>query len=72
MMQVLRIRGRRANLFLIAKGRSRGLLLRKGFRDRVVTIRANAMVNRPKMRDTSGLLASQGKGKVSIATNLDM
>ena len=33
-MQVLKIRGRRANLLLLAQGRSKGLLLRKGFKDR--------------------------------------
>ena len=54
----LKIRGRRANLFFLAQGRSRGLLLRKGFRDRATTIRAKARVNHLKMEDTSGLLAS--------------
>ena len=54
----LKIRGRRANLFFLAQGRSRGLLLRKGFRDRATTIRAKARVNHPKMEDTSGLLAN--------------
>ena len=49
-----------------AQGRSGGLLLRKGFRDRARTTRANARVNHPKMEDTSRLLASQGRGHVSL------
>ena len=68
---MLKIRGRRANLLLLAQGRSRGLLLRKGFRDRVATIRTKAKVNHLKIGDTSGLLASQGRGHVSIANSLD-
>ena len=57
-MQVLKIRGRRANLLLLAQGRSRGRLLFKGFRDRGAVIRAKAKVNHPKMGDTLGQLAS--------------
>ena len=68
---MLKIRGRRAILFLLAQGISRGLLLRKGFRDRVVAIKAKAKVNNPKMGDTLGPLASQGRGHVSIAMSLD-
>ena len=71
-MQVLRIRGRRANLLLLAQGRSRELLLHKGLRDKAMTIRAKARVSHPKMGDTLGLLTSQGRGLVSIATSLDM
>ena len=37
-----------------------------------MTIRAKARVNRPKIGDTSRLLASQGKEHVSISTSLDM
>ena len=70
-MRVLKIRGRRANLLLLAQGISGGLLLRKGFRDRAAAIRAKARVNHPKMGDTSRLLASQSRGHFSIATNLD-
>ena len=70
-MRVLKIRGRRANLLLLAQGISGGLLLRKGFRDRAAAIRAKARVNHPKMGDTSRLLANQGRGHFSIATNLD-
>ena len=57
-MQALKIKGRRAYLLFLDKGRSRGHLLRMGFRDMVVAIRANARVNHPKMGDTLGLLAS--------------
>ena len=72
-MRVLRIRGGRVNLLLLllAQGRSRGLLLREGFRDKASTIKAKAKVNHSKMGDTSGLLANQGRGHVSIATSLD-
>ena len=69
--RVLKIRGRRANLFLLAQRRSRGLLLCKGFRDRVVTIKAKARVNHPKVGNASRILASQGREHVSIATSLD-
>ena len=68
---MLRIRGIRANILLLAQGRSRGLLLHKDLRGRVGAIRAKVRVNHPKMGDTSGLLASQGREHVSIATSLD-
>ena len=68
-MGVLKIRGMRANLLLVTQGRRRGLMLHKGFRDMVVAIKDKARVNHPKMGDTSGLLGSQGKGHVSIATS---
>ena len=68
---MLKIRGMRANLLLLARERSRGLLLCKGLRDRVATIRVEAKINHPKMGDTSGLLAIQGRGHVSITTSLD-
>ena len=70
-MRVLKISRRRANLLLLAWGRSRGLLLHKDFRDRVTAIRAKARVNHPRVGETSGFLTSQGRGHVSIATNLD-
>ena len=70
-MRVLKIRGRRANLLLIAQGRSRGIFLHMGFNDRAAVIRAKAKVNHTKMGETSRLLASQGRGHVSIATSLD-
>ena len=68
---MLKIRGRRANLLLLPQGRSRGLLLRKGFRAKAAAIKAKARINHPKVGDTSGLLASQDKEHVSIATGLD-
>ena len=71
MTRVLVIRGRRFNSLLLARERSRGLLLREGIRDKVAVTRAKAKISHPKMGDTSGLLASQGKGHVSIATSLD-
>ena len=71
-IRVLEIRGRSADLLLLSQGRSRGHLLRKGFMDRVTAIRAKAKVYHPKMGDTSRLLASQGRGHVSIATSLDI
>ena len=70
-MRVLKIRGRTTNLLLLAQGRSKGLLLCKGFKDRVVAIKAKAKVNHPRVEKTSRLLASQGRGHVSIATSLD-
>ena len=50
-----------------SSGKSRGLLLRKGFKDMVVTIK----FNHPRVGEASGLLASQGRRHVSISTNLD-
>ena len=70
-MQVLVIRGRRVNYLLLVRERSRGLLLREGFKDRVAATRAKARISHPKMGDTSGLLASQSRECVSNATSLD-
>ena len=70
-MWVLKIRGGRANIFLLAQGRNRGVLLRRGFRDRVVAIRAKARVDHPKVGDISERLASQYREHVSIASSLD-
>ena len=69
---VLVLRERRINLLLSPK-RSRRLLLRTDLRDRVVVTRAKAKVkvNHSGVGDTSGLLASQGRARVSIATSLD-
>ena len=67
---MLVIRGRRANL-LLAPGRSRRLLLRTDLRDKVVATRAKAKVNHSGVGDTSGLLAGQGKERVSIVTSLE-
>ena len=62
---------KRVNSLLLDQERSRGLLLREGFKDRATATRAKAKISHPKMGDTSGLLASQSKGHVSIATSLD-
>ena len=70
-MWVLVIRERRVNSLLLAQERSRGLLLQEGFRDRATAIRAKPKISHPKIGDTLGLLASQGRGHVSIAINLD-
>ena len=66
-MRVLVIRGRRVNSLLLARERSRGLLLREGFMDRAATIKAKAKISHPKMGDTLELLASHGRGH---ATNM--
>ena len=52
-------------------GKKQRTSLCKGYRDKATTIRAKARVNHPKMRDTSRLLATRGRGHVSIATSLD-
>ena len=70
-MRVLRIREMRVNLLLLVQGRRKGLLLRMVFSDRAVDIRAKVKVNHPKMGGISRLLASHGKGHVSITTSLD-
>ena len=70
-MRVLVIRGRRVNSLLRARERSRGLLLLEGFKDRATTTMAKARISHPKMGDTSGPLASQGRECVSSATSLD-
>ena len=70
-MRVLMTRGRRVNSFLLAQERSRGLLLREGFKDKVAATKAKARISHPKMGDTSGLLASQGREYVSSTTSPD-
>ena len=70
-MRVLVIRGMRVNFPLLARERSKGLLLHEGFRDKAVAIEAKVRISHPKMRDTSGLLASQGRECVSSATIQD-
>ena len=63
-------RGRRTS-FLLARERSRGLLLCEGFRDRMSAPNAKAKISHPKIGGTSRLLAHQGRGCVSSATSLD-
>ena len=70
-MRVLKIRGGRANLLLLTQERNGGVLLRKGFKDRVAAIRAKARVDHPKVGDISRSQASQYKEHVSITTSLD-
>ena len=60
-MRVLVARWGRVSL-LPVRERSRRLLLRTGLRDRTI---------HPKRGGTSGLLASQARGRVSSATSLD-
>ena len=55
----------------LTRERIGGILLREGFRDKVAATRGKAKISHPKMGDASGLLASQGRGHVSIATILD-
>ena len=57
-MRVLVIRGRRVDSLLLARERSRGLLLHEGFRDKATATRAKAKISHPNMGDTLGLLAS--------------
>ena len=70
-MRVLVLRGGRVNYLPLAWERSRGLLLRKGFRDKAAATRAKAKISHPKMGVTSGLLASQCRECVSSVTSLD-
>ena len=65
-MRLLKIREGRANIFLLAQERNRGVILCKGFRDRVGTIRAKARVDYLKVEDISGRLANQCRGHVSL------
>ena len=65
------VRERRANL-LLAPGRSIRLLLRTDFKDRAVATKARAKVNHRGVGDTSKLLASQGRERVSVTTGLDI
>ena len=47
-------------------------MLRTDPKNRAVTTKAKAKVNHPGVRDTSKLLASQGRERVSFATSLDI
>ena len=46
-------------------------MFHKDLEDRVVATRVKAKVNHPRVRDTSGFLASQSRDSVIIATSLD-
>ena len=68
-MRVLVLRGRRISPLLLALERSRGLLLHESSGDTTTATKAKARVSYPKMGDTLGLLASQGREHVSSATS---
>ena len=68
-MRVL-VERRRRTSFLLARERSRGLLLLECFKDKVAAPRTKARISHPKMGGTSGLFPSQGRGCVSNATSL--
>ena len=70
-MRVLVIRGRRVNSIPLARERSRGLLLREGFKGKVASTKAKARISHSMMEGTLGLLANQGRECVSSATSLD-
>ena len=67
---VLVLRGRKIQL-LPTWERSRRLLFRMDLRDRAVATRAKAKISCPGVENTSGLLASQSRERVSTATSLD-
>ena len=62
---------RRVDLLLLARGRSRRLLLCKDFRDKAAAIKAKAKDDHLQEADISRLTASQGRGHVTIAISLD-
>ena len=68
---MLVIRGRRANSLILAREKSKGLMLHEGFRNKAAATRPKARISHPKMGGTSRLLASQGKGCVFSAIHLD-
>ena len=67
---VLVLRGMKIHILPTMK-RYRGLLFRMDLRDRVVATKAKAKINCPVVENTSGLLASQSRERVSTATILD-
>ena len=67
---VLVLRGRKIHL-LPTRERSRKLMFRMEFRDRAVATRAKAKISCPRVENTSGLLASRSRERVSTATSLD-
>ena len=71
MLVLLKIKGMRVNILLLARGRSKRLLLRKDFRDRVTATKTKAKADYLQVADLSGLTASQGRDHVTIAINLD-
>ena len=61
---------RRINL-LLTRERSRRLLFLTDLRDKTMATRAKAKISRPRVENTSGLLANQSSEHVSTATSLD-
>ena len=70
-MRVLKIKGRRANLLLLAQERSRRLLLCKDIKDRATTTKAKARVDHLQVVDLSRLTTSLGREYVTTAISLD-
>ena len=70
-MDVIKEKGKESQLLLLARGRSKRLLLRQDFKDRVVTIKAKAKDDHLQVADISGLIANQGRAHVTIAISLD-
>ena len=58
MRLLLKIKGKRVNLLLLARGRSKRLLLHKDFKDRAATTKAKARVDHLQVADISVLTAS--------------
>ena len=63
---LLKIRGRRVNLLLLAWGRSRRLLLRKDFRDRAAAIKAKAKDDHLQVADISGLQPARARAMLPL------
>ena len=70
-MQVLKIKGGRANLLHLAQEINKGVLLCRGFRNRASNIKAKARGDHPKVGDISGCLTNQCREHVSIAISLN-
>ena len=66
---LLKIRGKRVNFLLLARGRSRRLLLRKDFRDSSVAMKAKD--DHLQVPYILRLTANLGRGHVTIAISLD-
>ena len=72
MWVLLKIKGRRVNLLLLARGKSRRLLICKDFKDRATTTKAKVRVDHFQVADLSGLTISLGRGHVTTAISLDI
>ena len=67
---MLVLRGRRINL-LLTQERSRRPLFHKDLKDKAMATRAKAKIGFPRVENTLGLLTSQSREHVTIATILD-